>query len=505
MSKTYQTIIEKFKDLKVLLIGDLMLDSYLYGETQRLCREAPVPIVDVVKRADMAGGAGNTAVNLRMLGAKVKVLSVLGTDKEAMVLSQKLRQQDIDIDHVILDEDMQTLTKQRVISGKQLVTRVDSGSFYTLKEDIEQQIIERLIDSYSNYDAVVVSDYGYGILSDNIIHTLSRLQTRLPNTLIVDSKDLSKYQFVGVTAVKPNYKEVTKLLNITPENKTKRVQQILSYGEDILELSGSHVAAVTLDTEGSIIFERGRDPYRTYAQPVDHSQAAGAGDTYISALTLSLATGAPVPVAAELASAAGSIVVHKDATSTCSNEELIAFFLNENKKITNRDSIESVVGEAKKRGKRIVFTNGCFDILHRGHVSYLNRAKDLGDILIVGVNSDESIKRLKGPERPINPLEDRMHVLAALSSVDYLIPFVEDTPVKVIEKVKPDIFVKGGDYTKKNLPEAPIVEKLGGEVVLLPFIQDKSTTNIIKKIQNKDVITQGQMTFMTGGDGYEKR
>jgi D-beta-D-heptose 7-phosphate kinase / D-beta-D-heptose 1-phosphate adenosyltransferase len=238
-----------------------------------------------------------------------------------------------------------------------------------------------------------------------------------------------------------------------------------------------------LDTEGAIIFEEGRSPYRTYANPVPHSYAAGAGDTFVSALALALGAGAHTPAAAEIASAASSIVVCKEGTASCSSEELIEHFSTEEKFVNDAFQLTARIAYYRRNGLRVVFTNGCFDILHRGHISYLNKAKEFGDILIVGLNSDNGVRRLKGPDRPINSLEDRGQVLSALSCVDHIIPFDEDTPAELIKVIEPDVFVKGGDYTRETLPEAPLVEKQGGEVVLLPYISDRSTTGIIEKIQ----------------------
>jgi D-beta-D-heptose 7-phosphate kinase/D-beta-D-heptose 1-phosphate adenosyltransferase len=286
-----------------------------------------------------------------------------------------------------------------------------------------------------------------------------------------------------------------------------RAEQIKPYEEKLLNLTGAKIAAVTLDAEGAMIFEHGSQPYRTYAQPTAESRTSGAGDTYSSALTLALAAGAATPLAADFAAAAAAVVVRKEGTSTCSAEELREFLSKveehrednrENtssspsspsssssppeKYIPDSNQLRSLVASYRNAGHKIVFTNGCFDILHAGHVSYLNRAKALGDILIIGVNSDDSIRRIKGANRPINPLEDRIQVLGGLGCVDYLITFNEDTPIDLIRLVQPDVYVKGGDYTKETLPEAPVVEQYGGIVELLPFVENRSTTRIIERV-----------------------
>jgi D-beta-D-heptose 7-phosphate kinase/D-beta-D-heptose 1-phosphate adenosyltransferase len=262
-----------------------------------------------------------------------------------------------------------------------------------------------------------------------------------------------------------------------------RVDQIAVHGEAILEVTGAQIAAITLDRDGALVFERDSQPYRTYATPQPHSRAAGAGDTFVSALALALAAGAYTTSAAELASAASSIVVAKEGTSACTVDELQSCYFGCDKQVTDVFGLAARVSSYRQDGKRVVFTNGCFDILHRGHITYLNQAKSLGDTLILGINSDDSVKRLKGPARPINPLEDRMQVLAALSCIDLIVPFDGDTPAELIKVIRPDVFVKGGDYTRATLPEGPLVESLGGEVIILSYLDDRSTTSMIERIR----------------------
>jgi D-beta-D-heptose 7-phosphate kinase / D-beta-D-heptose 1-phosphate adenosyltransferase len=271
----------------------------------------------------------------------------------------------------------------------------------------------------------------------------------------------------------------------------------LSQEKAIFELINSQIVAVTLDTEGALVFEKGRTPYRTYANPVPHSYAAGAGDTFVSALSMALGAGAHTPAAAEIASAASSIVVCKEGTASCYSEELIEHFSTDEKFVHDAFQLTARMAYYRRNGMKVVFTNGCFDILHRGHISYLNKAKEYGDILVVGLNSDNSVRKLKGPDRPINTVDDRGQILSALSCVDHIIPFDEDTPVELIKVVEPDIFVKGGDYTRETLPEAPLVEEQGGRVVILPYVSDRSTTGIIEKIRQLHSL---ERTDGKGGD-----
>ena len=489
--------VNRFCDLNVLVIGDAMLDYYLRGPSDRLCREAPVPIVDVITQTATGGGGANTAINVESLGARVSFVSVVGNDGAGRQLKQTLEEHDVATHSLILHRSRQTLSKHRIVANGQLLVRFDHGTSTPISERTEANLIRYLDKRFQWADAIIISDYGYGVLTPRIIDRLAELQARAPRLLVVDAKRPEIYRHVGISAVKPNYGEAIRLLGIQTEaDSARRVQQIQEYGDEILARTGAQIAAVTLDHQGALILERGRTPYRTYAQPHPDSRAAGAGDTFTSTLALSLAAGAHTPAAAEIASGAAAIVVAKDGTTACSATELRGYLHGDEKIVTDSHALRDQLLFLRQQENRIVFTNGCFDILHRGHITYLNQAKAQGDILIVGLNSDDSVRRLKGSSRPINSLEDRAQVLSAMSSVDYVVPFSEDTPQRLIELVKPDIFVKGGDYTRDDLPEAPLVERLGGVVRLLPYLDDFSTTGIIERIRAHEP----QMA-MSNGDG----
>lgn len=490
-------LLDAFAGLKVIVIGEAMLDCYLEGFSERLCPEAPVPVVTVTNRKQAPGGAANTAVNVHTLGAKVTFLSVIGDDWEGTLLRQVLEEHGVSTKYVLTQPGRRTLAKQRVIAASQLLVRFDQGNTDAIAKETEHALVDQLERCFPECDAVIVSDYGYGILTSWVIQAIAKLQHALPRVLVVDSKNLTAYRNANVTSVKPNYKETIQLLGVgaldatTLPERDARADQIATHGERLLNLTGAQIAAVTLDASGAIIFERDRPAYRTYAQRASQSRAAGAGDTFVSVLTLALAAGATTPVAADLASTAAAVVVGKDGTTACSAQELRESLYSPlpltsaDKFISDPSRLVARVASYRASGRRIVFTNGCFDILHAGHVSYLNRAKALGDILIIGVNSDVSISRLKGPSRPINPLEDRIQVLSALGCVDHLIPFDDDTPCNLIQMVRPDVYVKGGDYTKQTLPEASLVEQLGGVVQILPFVENRSTTSIIERIYER--------------------
>lgn len=494
MSSRLSQIIDGFGRQRVLVIGEAILDVYLRGASKRLSPEAPVPVVALDERELAAGGAANTAVNVASLGAKVYFLSAAGSDAEGKALRQALKDNRVDARYLILDRERRTLAKHRIICGSQMVARYDQGTEDALSAECEDTLLRQLGALYPRCDAVIVSDYSYGVVTPRIVEALKRLQARYPRVLVVDSKEPERFREVDVTAVKPNYPEALRLLGLDdPGNGSAntRAEQLGAYGDEVLKRTGARIVAVTLDVDGALVFERGRPAYRTYAKAARNIRAAGAGDTFISALAVSLAAGATTPAAAEIAQGAATIVVRHDGTTVCSASELRAHFAFEDKYSLALSGIREQVQFYRKHGRRVVFTNGCFDILHRGHITYLNRAKALGDILIVGINADDSVRRLKGAGRPVNPLDDRAEVLAALSCVDHIVPFEDDTPSKLIRAIRPDVFVKGGDYTRETLPEAGLVEELGGEVCLLPYVEDQSTTGIIERIREMDGVNAG--------------
>jgi D-beta-D-heptose 7-phosphate kinase/D-beta-D-heptose 1-phosphate adenosyltransferase len=307
-----------------------------------------------------------------------------------------------------------------------------------------------------------------------------------------DSKRLNQFAGIHFSAVKPNYAEALTLLGATPARGESRVDQMVRLGPRLFDLIDSEMVAITLDRDGAIVCQPDAPPVRTLTAPIAHSQAAGAGDTYAAALALALAAGAATAEAAQIAAAAAAVVVTKDGTSNCTWHELLQRLKGQDLLETDLEALLPKLDDYRRRGRRIVLTSGCFDLLHRGHITYLREARTLGDVLVVGVNSDESIRRLKGPERPINSLEDRVQVLAALNCVDHVVVFDDDTPHRLVQAVRPDVFVKGGDYTRDRLPEAALVEQLGGRVEILPLVRERSTTSIIKRIRGIPVATNGR-------------
>lgn len=485
MTKPLLDLIDGFAGLKVLVIGEAMLDSYLIGTTDRVCREAPVPIVALSERRDMPGGAANAAANIASLGGAAVFLSVVGDDAEGALLRDALEAHGVPTGALLIEGGRRTLVKHRLVAAAQVLVRFDQGDTDPISTFIEDALIAQLTTLLPECDAVVISDYGYGILTPRVVDALAALRGRSPRPIpiVADAKQLTRYRALGPAAIKPSYVEAVRLLGMDGVGHTgARADLIAAHGERLLDLTGARIAAVTLDIEGVVALERGCPAYRIAAEPSAHARAIGAGDTFVGALALALAMGADAHAAVDLSAAAAAIAVTMDGTTACTRAALRERLSDPDKYVPEVARLLQLIAWYRARGKRVVFTNGCFDILHRGHVALLNRARALGDLLVVGINSDESVGRLKGTYRPINPLDDRAQVLAALGCVDYVVPFADDTPEALIRAIRPEVFVKGGDYTRDILPEAALVESLGGTVHLLPFVADRSTTRVIERI-----------------------
>jgi D-beta-D-heptose 7-phosphate kinase/D-beta-D-heptose 1-phosphate adenosyltransferase len=479
------TLVDRFGDLSVLVVGEAFLDEWLCGPSDRLSREAPVPIVTVTDRQAAPGAAANTAVNATALGARVRFLSVVGDDEDGWKLAAALRTRGVRDDDVLVEPGRRTVAKRRVLAGGQMVTRFDEGDVRAVGARGEDELLDRFATLAADADVVVLSDYAAGLFTDRVRERIGALLGPRPVPTVVDARTLPRWAPVRPTAVTPNYEETLPLLGGRALDTTgrDRVAVVEQAGERVLAATGSSLAAVTVDVDGVLLLERGRPPYRVYTAPAPHSRAVGAGDTFAAAFALALAAGADGPGAAEVGSAAASIVVRRPGTSACRGEELRDVLAHTGDAVLDLGALHRQVRAHRAAGRRIVFTNGCFDVLHRGHVTYLNKAKQLGDVLVVGLNSDASVRRLKGPERPLNPVEDRAAVLAALSCVDHLVVFDGDTPADVLETVRPDVYVKGGDYTPQMLPETPLVERLGGHVRIVDYVEDRSTTGLIERIR----------------------
>jgi D-beta-D-heptose 7-phosphate kinase / D-beta-D-heptose 1-phosphate adenosyltransferase len=475
-------LIEAFKNLRVLVVGDAILDMYIKGVSDRICREAPVPVIDVQDYEVDCGGAANTAINVAALGALTCLLTIIGDDESGNELIKVLNSKNVDTTCIIKDRARKTIAKKRVVASSNILLRIDEGNTNAISSELQNELIERLKRLYHHYDLIILSDYEYGLIQESLIGALRELRKKDKRVLVADSKNLLKFRDIYPDAVKPNYEETIKLLNLPKLQNSDRVEQVLQNGKQLLEATGAECVAATIDADGTIVFEKGKNPFRIYAHPQDNRRSIGAGDTFISALSLAIAVGADYKESAEIGAAAASIILKKEGTVVCTLSDLKDYFSENPKYISDLHLLAHKVSGLKKEGKRIVFTNGCFDILHRGHVNFLHHAKTYGDVLIVAINTDESIRRVKGEERPINSLEDRIEVLSALEHVDYLISFDGDTSADLVKALLPDVFVKGGTYTLESIPEALLVKQMGGEVKIIPS-SNHSTTSLIHRIR----------------------
>lgn len=482
MKNEIKNIIEDFKNLKVLVVGDAVLDTYVYGTTDRICREAPVPVFNKQDEKFCCGGAANTAINLAALGAETYFLTVIGKDSNGKELLDILQKHHVHTEYILKNKTRKTIAKKRVIASSNIILRLDEGTVTDINENLENELLQRFFEIEDFVDAILLSDYGFGVLTDRFIKSVKEITSSFSKPIVVDSKKLKNFKNLHPTVVKPNYEEYLKLLNIPKAAKNKRVEHVFKNAEALLKNSGAESIAVTLDVDGVALVRRGKKPHYISCIPRDAKNTIGAGDTFISALTLGIASNLSIETATEIAAAAAAIVVQKGGTTLCSNMQLKSYFNEIPKYITTTEELLNVIKELREESKKIVFTNGCFDLIHKGHISLLNKARKAGDVLIVGVNDDESVKKVKGNDRPVNTLEDRITVLAGLQSIDYLIAFAEETPLQLIKAVHPDVFVKGADYTEGSIPEMPLLKKMGCEVKIIPHDYDISTTNIIQRI-----------------------
>lgn len=475
--------VPSFNTARVLVIGDIMLDRYWYGAASRISPEAPVPVVAMHhgKIHHSLGGAANVAANLAALGSQVTLLGLVGDDEPARRLEHMLAEQGIQYSLEKVDSHP-TITKLRIVSHHQQLMRLDFEECYSA--DALQALLPTFKEKLRNIDVVILSDYGKGTLSHPELFIAAAREMGTP--VLVDPKrnDFSAYH--GATLITPNQKEFEAVVG-----SCKSEQEMMDKGQAMLEKHALNSLLITRGEHGMLLLQRDKPPFSLQAHAREVFDVTGAGDTVVSMLAAAMAVKAPLEEAAILANVAASIVISKLGTATVSPYELEQTL----PKIAGRfpTYTESEVLEqcrnARTRGKKIVMTNGCFDILHAGHVVYLNRAKQLGDYLIVAVNSDETVRKLKGPNRPIHSLEARMQVLASLSSVDFVLSFSEDTPLRLLELIRPEVLVKGGDYEIAGVVGGDFVKAYGGEVVVLPSDFDYSTTRIVEKLTDNSEVS----------------
>ncbi len=451
-----------------------MLDQYLFGATSRISPEAPVPVVHVQQTDDRPGGAANVAVNLASLGVKTRLIGAVGNDAAASTLETLLQAQGIDCDFARVS-DRPTITKTRVQSRGQQLIRLDQENAAEL---MDSALADALGEAAAGAGAVVLSDYGKGALTD--VRRMIELCREAQVPVLVDPKgrDFAKYR--GATLLTPNQGEFE-----TVAGPCSSDAELVARGWQMVEELELTALLVTRSEKGMMLLEAGNEPLFLSTQAREVYDVTGAGDTVIATLAGALASGQSFAAASALANIAAGLVVRKIGVATVTPGEIQVALHQRGqggRGLVSRDELLVHVGEARARKERIVMTNGCFDILHAGHVAYLEEAKSLGDRLIVAVNDDDSVRRLKGESRPINALEDRMLVLAGLAAVDWVVPFTEDTPAALITAVLPDVLVKGGDYQPEQIAGGKEVLEHGGEVRVLTFRDGHSTSRIIDKL-----------------------
>ncbi|MFI7426038.1 D-glycero-beta-D-manno-heptose 1-phosphate adenylyltransferase [Micromonospora sp. NPDC049836] len=615
------TVVESWLGRPVLVVGDAMLDEWRFAESDRLCREAPAPVLTLRRRISAAGGAANTAVNVAALGGRAALVAPVGADVAGDELHDCLDRAGV-WDRTVNQPGRPTPVKRRMLAGNQILLREDSGDpDDALDDDGVARLLTALHCATEELHAaahgqpltLVVCDYGLGALPGGVRAWLVANRDRYA-TVALDAHDLADWRGLNPTVVTPSFAEATRLLaraaagfngaghpprrvdglhldhqddpadgpselvvgaapggagepapapdplrdgsrlamgaapaghrpagaphptagpapatagptgeptpgeervaltgdglsvtgtgvtvNAEAGEGVDRAVLAQSRLDELRAHTGADVVAVTLDTEGAVVGGADGEPRRSHSTPVPASHAVGAGDAYLAAMTLALAAEASLPTAAQLAQLAATITVSDTGTCVCRREDLLDALgtgpeQGDHPTLVGAAELGAIVTEHRRAGRSIVFTNGCFDVLHPGHVRYLTQARALGDLLVVAVNSDGSVRRLKGPDRPVNPVEDRAALLAALECVDHVVVFEEDSPAGLIEAVRPDVYVKGGDYPPEMVPEAPLVRRLGGQVRTLGYVPDRSTSAIIDRIRAQSPIPAGAET-----------
>ncbi|WP_104165543.1 PfkB family carbohydrate kinase [Arthrobacter sp. SX1312] len=467
----------------VTVVGDAMLDGWWSGTIERFCREAPAPVVDIACREYAAGGAANTAVNLAALGARVRMCGLIGDDDAGRRLRDILADAGVDTTDLVQDPRVSTTTKYRILAGDQVMLRLDDTSDGLPPASIAA-LAARIPDAVTGADAIIVCDYGSGALDGEVRAALARRATLDPGAVVVvDAHDTAAWSALHPDIVTPNAQETAQVLGMRLDTRTDRAAAVAARRSELLSATNAVNVVVTLDRDGTVLLGPDGEEHRTYAKPATERQASGAGDTFVASLTAARAAGLPLTTSLDLAQAAADVVVHRPGTSVCTTADLTGHLQQFADTALATDELLRKVEADRAAGKRIVLTNGCFDVLHRGHTRYLNQAKQLGDVLVVALNDDDGVRRLKGPDRPINPIADRAGVIASLSCVDYVTVFATDTLVPLIELLKPDVYAKGGDYTAQMLEEAPAVEACGGRVSILDYVPERSTAEVVRRIR----------------------
>ncbi len=460
----------------VLVVGDVMLDRYVYGETLRISPEAPVPVVRVHQTEERPGGAANVAVNVSAYTVACTLLGLTGDDDYANRLERQLTRANVDC-HFVREARMSTITKERVISQHQQLLRLDH------EVSRQQPLPKALFDAYekllSDHQVVIFSDYAKGCLSS--IEKMISLARDNNVCVMIDPKGIDFSRYKGATLLTPNQHEFEAVAGSCDEN-----DQLVEKGQSLCQRLELDSLLITRGENGMTLIQQNGDAVHLSTEAQEVFDVTGAGDTVIATMAVAIASGYRADEAMYFANkAAGLSVAKLGAVSVTSAELNRALGPERHQKIVTVEELIPILQQARATKKRIAFTNGCFDLLHSGHVSYLNQAADLADILIVGVNSDDSVKQLKGEDRPLNRLQDRMQVLAGLAAVDYVVAFNESTPETLINSLQPNVLVKGADYQEDEIVGADFVRLNGGEVHRIPLEPGQSTSALIRAIKSR--------------------
>lgn len=472
----------KVPHLTTLVVGDLILDEYLWGNAERISPEAPVQVVDVQHEDLRLGGAGNVVNNLIALSSKVKVASVLGEDVDGDLLLRKLQDIGVGTEGVFRQSSRMTSRKTRILASNQQMLRIDRESRDAIGADLESALVERVRSLASSVDVILISDYGKGVLTETVLREVIGIAREYGRPVLVDPKGSDYSRYRGATLLTPNRKEAQAAAAI----QARSPQDYDIIGSSLQEKLDLDALVMTRSEEGMSLYFRGGRKVHLPTEAREVFDVSGAGDTVLVVLGLCLACGFELDIAAGIANLAAGLVVGKVGTSTASLDELLqsaSGYPGLEKKIQTSKELSERLKQAQLQGKTVVFTNGCFDLLHVGHVRYLQEARQLGDMLVLGLNSDSSIQRLKGEERPLIVQEERAHILAAMDCIDYVVIFEEDTPLNLIQELEPNILVKGGDYDPDGVVGKEVVEQYGGRVEIIPFVDGRSTSGIIEKIR----------------------
>jgi D-beta-D-heptose 7-phosphate kinase/D-beta-D-heptose 1-phosphate adenosyltransferase len=472
-----------FDRCRLLVVGDLMLDEYVWGHVERISPEAPVPVVSVLNEEVTLGGAANVAKNLCLLGARVAVAGVVGTGPQGRRLRSELAKLGVDVGAVVEEAGRPTTRKTRIIAEHQQVLRIDRETTREISRASEQAIMSRVLERVPDVDVVLISDYGKGVITRALIESLAAKARSAGKLTIADPKGMDFSKYAGLTLITPNKKEAA----LAAGREVRDEPGLLAAGQRLLETVAIDKLLITCGKDGMVFFERGAVPLKIGTRALQVYDVSGAGDTVVAVLGLGLAAGLSYPDAIAMANAAAGVVVGKVGTAGASRAELSeALQPSADPSVIKHRSLAEladVARELRRTGRRIVFTNGCFDLLHVGHIRLFTVSKTMGDVLIVAVDDDESVRKLKGPDRPLIHAAERVRILSAMDSVDYVVVFPTQELDRVIEAVRPDVLTKGSNYETDEVLGREVVERCGGRVALIPVTENISASLIIDTIK----------------------